>query len=112
MKQHPGGKSPTWASVDSRVLGRQNISMVDYKAPVEKPLRIVLYGQENHDLGLYMRTPGKDLELITGLLFNEGVISGPRDISSIEIQDDVATVLMNDADLEFVSSHDLSLIHI
>ena len=105
MKQHPGGKSPTWASVDSRVLGRQKMSLVDYKAPVEKPLRIVLSGEEDHDLGLYMRTPGKDLELITGLLFNEGVISGPSDISSIEIQDDVATVLMNDAEVEFASSH-------
>ena len=80
MEGHRDGKSPTWISVDSRVLGREDNSIANYKAPLENPLRIVLSGNQTHDLGIYMRTPGNDLELITGLLFNEGVINGHEDI--------------------------------
>ena len=93
MEGHQEGKSPAWVSVDSRVLGRQDNSIVNYKAPLENPLRIVLSGNQTHDLGIYMRTPGNDVELITGLLFNEGIINGHEDIVSTQIHDDIATVL-------------------
>ena len=100
MEGHRDGKSPEWISVDSRVLGRQDNSIVNYKAPLENPLRIVLSGNQSHDLGIYMRTPGNDLELITGLLYNEGIINGNEDIISIDIHDEVATVLLRDVNAE------------
>ena len=106
MEGHRDGKRPAWISIDSRVLGRQDNSVNNYKAPLEKPLRIVLSGNQSYDLGLYMRTPGNDLELITGLLFNEGIINGHEDIISTEIHDEVATVLLRDVNAESISPND------
>ena len=106
MEGHRDGKSPTWISVDSRVLGREDNSIANYKAPLENPLRIVLSGNQSHDLGIYMRTPGNDLELITGMLFNEGIINGHEDMISTEIQDEVATVLLRDVNPESISPND------
>ena len=42
MEGHHDGKRPAWISVDSRVIGRQDDSIANYKAPLENPLRIVL----------------------------------------------------------------------
>lgn len=106
MEGHQDGKSPAWVSVDSRVLGRQDNSIVNYKAPLEKPLMIVLSGSRTHDLGIYMRTPGNDVELITGLLFNEGIINGHEDIVSTQIHDDIATVLLRDINAESILPND------
>ena len=99
-------QKPAWISVDSRVLGRQDNSIANYKAPLENPLRIVLSGNQSHDLGIYMRTPGNDLELITGLLYNEGIINGHKDIISTEIDGEVATVLLRDVNPQSISPND------
>ena len=106
MEGHHGGKRPAWISVDSRVIGRQDDSIANYKAPLENPLRIVLSGNLSHDLGIYMRTPGNDLELITGLLYNEGIINGHEDIISTEIDGEVATVLLRDVNPQSISPND------
>ena len=106
MEGHHDGKRPAWISVDSRVIGRQDDSIANYKAPLENPLRIVLSGNLSHDLGIYMRTPGNDLELITGLLYNEGIINGHEDIISTEIDGEVATVLLRDVNPKSISPND------
>ena len=106
MEGHHDGKRPAWISVDSRVIGRQDDSIANYKAPLEDPLRIVLSGNLSHDLGIYMRTPGNDLELITGLLYNEGIINSHEDIISTEIDGEVATVLLRDVNPQSISPND------
>ena len=106
MEGHHDGKRPAWISVDSRVIGRQDDSIANYKAPLENPLRIVLSGNLSHDLGIYMRTPGNDLELITGLLYNEGIINSHEDIISTEIDGEVATVLLRDVNPQSISPND------
>jgi len=53
----------------------------DYLA-AEEPLEISVNGQP---FGLTLRTPGNDLDLVAGLLFSEGVISGYGQIASIEM---------------------------
>jgi FdhD protein len=55
---------------------------------VEEPLEIrVGYGPEHKrkeiQLAVTMRTPGHDLELVTGFLFTEGIIQGVKDVLSI-----------------------------
>lgn len=56
---------------------------------VEQPLQITLCWQQAQQqkskvFAITMRTPGYDKQLIMGLLFSEGVINGPADVSLIE----------------------------
>jgi FdhD protein len=57
---------------------------------VESPLEIVLYragaAEPLLSLGLVMRTPGDDRELVAGLLFSEQIISGAVDIADVTIE--------------------------
>ena len=57
---------------------------IDYVS-VESPLSIKISSKDNLDfsLGLLMRTPGNDSDLIKGLLYNEGIISSKSDIIEI-----------------------------
>ena len=55
---------------------------------VEEPLQIVLEHGEGHSrkdtpLAMTMRTPGQDMDLVTGFLFAEGVISGAADLIAL-----------------------------
>lgn len=55
---------------------------------VEEPLQILLEHGEPHarretPLSMTMRTPGHDVDLVTGFLYAEGVISGCSDLLSI-----------------------------
>lgn len=55
---------------------------------VEEPLQILLEHGELHArretaLSMTMRTPGHDLDLVTGFLYAEGVIAGPADLLSV-----------------------------
>ena len=61
---------------------------IDYVS-VESPLSIKISAKDNIDfsLGLLMRTPGNDSDLIKGLLYSEGIISSKSDI--IEIIDNI-----------------------
>ncbi len=54
----------------------------------EEPLAIRLgfdtaHGREHRDLAITMRTPGDDLELVSGFLFTEGIIQRMDQIASI-----------------------------
>ena len=62
------------------ILGFSDDKIIPLKlqSSTRKSPRIVLSGNQSHDLGIYMRTPGNDLELITGLLYNEGIINGTK----------------------------------
>ncbi|MCB0413774.1 MAG: formate dehydrogenase accessory sulfurtransferase FdhD [Bdellovibrionales bacterium] len=46
---------------------------------VEKPLRILI---QNEEFAVIMRTPGRDLYLVLGLLYSEGIIQSYSDIQS------------------------------
>jgi FdhD protein len=48
---------------------------------VEEPLEVRIRGRS---IGLTMRTPGHDEELVAGMLLAEGVVRGPRDLLRIE----------------------------
>ena len=51
---------------------------------IERAMTIkVIHLGEEHSLGILMRTPGNDIELIYGFLYCEGVISSPDDIVDI-----------------------------
>jgi FdhD protein len=54
---------------------------------VEEPLEIRVDGEA---LAVTMRTPGEDEELAAGFLAGEGLISGPGDVSSVGLSDDLA----------------------
>ena len=48
----------------------------------EEPLQLMLEGKP---LSVVMRTPGNDLELCLGLMFSEGILRAPEDVSLIHI---------------------------
>jgi FdhD protein len=48
----------------------------------EEPLQLMLEGKP---LSVIMRTPGNDLELCLGLMFAEGILRAPREVSLIHI---------------------------
>lgn len=56
---------------------------------VESPLEILLshaQGASSQSIGLVMRTPGDDVDLVTGLLVSEQIISVPADVLAIEFE--------------------------
>ena len=56
---------------------------------IERAMTIkVIHLGEEHSLGILMRTPGNDIELIYGFLYCEGVISSSDDIVDINFNDD------------------------
>jgi FdhD protein len=56
----------------------------DYLA-AEEPLEM---RSEKHSLGVTLRTPGNDEELVAGFLFTEGIISGREDLISLRMPGD------------------------
>ncbi|MED5268155.1 MAG: hypothetical protein VYB00_04980, partial [Candidatus Thermoplasmatota archaeon] len=65
-----------WADMESRYLSGDEGSEFDYKAPLEEPLRIsITHLGKTNELGIFMRSPGNDLNLVRGLIYNEGIIS-------------------------------------
>ena len=69
---------------------------IDYVS-VESPLSIKISSKDNLDfsLGLLMRTPGNDSDLIKGLLYNEGIISSKSDIIEIIENTDYNKVILS-----------------
>jgi FdhD protein len=56
--------------------------------PVEAPLHVALTQpgrRHTVPLGLLMRTPGEDEELVTGLLVGEGVVRRPEDLAGVTL---------------------------
>ena len=48
----------------------------------EEPLQLMIEGEP---LSVVMRTPGNDLELSLGLLFSEGILRAPEEVSVVHI---------------------------
>lgn len=79
--------SPVWAVDDNHEVMR-----ADFLA-TEEPLEIRL-SPPGTTLSVTMRTPGADVELVTGLLHSEGVIQEARDIARIDTCQDPAKTLL------------------
>ena len=80
---------------------------------VEAPLSVVVTHRDlarPHPFGIVMRTPGHDRELVTGLLFAEGVIQSRADVASVVISgtteagETVTVDLAADAPLDSLAS--------
>ncbi len=77
--------------INRRIIHRYQGELLDSEEDhiiVESPLEVkIRHGQANHRITspfiTLMRTPGEDIELITGLLFSEGIISKRQDIIQI-----------------------------
>jgi FdhD protein len=65
--------------VQSWSNGRQTGSKID-RVVVEEPLEIRV---DTHSIGITMRTPGHDEELVAGFLYTEGLIHGRNNILKI-----------------------------
>lgn len=91
----PGGEGPGPLRRQSTV-GRRRIQRVEVSASgphvrtlrdvvaTEEPLEIVLRDEGGaRPVGVTMRTPGADFDLVAGFLFAEGVIDGPEAIRSM-----------------------------
>ena len=64
---------------------------------IERAMTIkVIHLGEEHSLGILMRTPGNDIELVYGFLYCEGVISSSDDIVEINFNDDDFVVKIAD----------------
>ncbi|MEM9157849.1 MAG: formate dehydrogenase accessory sulfurtransferase FdhD [Verrucomicrobiota bacterium] len=73
-------------SVSTRILRHADgeDSLRDDLLVVEEPIEIGLKTAEGLiDLGIAMRTPGDDRNLITGFLYNEGIITSAADLKGI-----------------------------
>jgi FdhD protein len=71
-------------------INKHTVSKIHDLVAVEEPLEIkISFDQDDkkqtHDLLVTMRTPGHDRELITGLLFSEGIIMSAIDLDKIVI---------------------------
>jgi FdhD protein len=75
-------------STDVERVTREGREVAIDLVAVEEPLQILLEHGEGHTrretpLAMTMRTPGHDLDLVTGFLFAEGVISGVDDLIAV-----------------------------
>ena len=71
-----------------------NVSHVKDLVSVEEPVSIVVESVNKNGesvskpLSITMRTPGNDIDLVSGFLFTEGVIKSPEDIQELTINDE------------------------
>lgn len=67
------------------------------KVAVESAMTIkVIHLGDEHSLGILMRTPGNDIELVYGFLYCEGVITNFNDVIDISFDDDDFVVKISD----------------
>jgi len=64
-------------------------------------MSVSLPGNDEHRLGLTMRTPGQDEQLILGYLHSEGIINSLDDITGMDVTKDSITVHLTD-DAHFI----------
>ena len=89
-----GGGSAERDSI--RITSLDTIRQSDTVA-IEEPLSLAVSidGVSSTPLGILMRTPGNDIELIHGFLYSEGIISSSADILNIRIEDNNADVTIS-----------------
>ena len=97
MKAHDRPDNGKWVDVESRYLSSDENTEFDYKAHLEEPLSIsITHLGKNNELGIFMRTPGNDLNLVRGLIYNEGIISDLDSIETFTLEDDSAKIVLGD----------------
>tara|TARA_B100001750_G_scaffold242466_1_gene255907 strand:+ start:650 stop:1453 length:804 start_codon:yes stop_codon:yes gene_type:complete len=93
---------------------RDNARIIDshlHRGPdevvVESSLSITVIkpGLDDFPLGVTMRTPGSDRELVSGFLYSEGIIQCGEDIEGIELDRDDAHVRISDSSNFHPSEH-------
>ena len=100
-----------WVDVESRYLSGDELSEFDYKAPLEEPLRIsITHLGRTNELGIFMRSPGNDLNLVRGLIYNEGIISGLDSVESLTLEDDLAEIVLADDSQYNSSEHNRNIL--
>ncbi|MAV95429.1 MAG: formate dehydrogenase family accessory protein FdhD [Euryarchaeota archaeon] len=110
MKGHDRHDNEKWVDVESRYLTLIEDVEFDYKAPLEEPLRIsITHLGKTNELGIFMRSPGSDLNLIRGLIYNEGIISDLDSIENVTLQDDLANIALTDDSPYEPSEHNRSI---
>ena len=80
-------RTPVTSTDVERIMHERREGATDLVA-VEEPLQIILEHGEGHarcetPLAVTMRTPGHDVDLVTGFLYGEGVIAGLEDLVRI-----------------------------
>ena len=97
MNSHDRPNDGGWEDLDSRYLSNDEDTFFEYTAPLEEPLTIsVTFNGQSNQLGIFMRTPGHDLKLVLGLVYNEGIISDPVEVESIILEDNLANIVLSD----------------
>ena len=99
--------------VKRRVVGREILPAEDDFLAIEDPLEIVLHydrpeGRVARQLLVTMRTPGRDVEMIYGFLFTEGIICAAGDIASIDFNTPNASEAPTRADVQLRAGLELS----
>ncbi len=83
----------------------QRISMVSKSydndsVAVESPLSInLVFREEMFSVGVLMRTPGEDVQLVIGFLYGEGIISKIDHVINLEIEEDCCHVKLSEDSL-------------
>ena len=83
----------------------QRISMVSKSydndsVAVESPLSInLVFREEMFSVGVLMRTPGEDVQLVIGFLYGEGIISKIDHVINLEIKEDCCHVKLSEDSL-------------
>jgi len=87
-------------------IDSQKMSRTIDNLAIESALAIeIIHKDESHSLGLTMRTPGEDFDLVVGMLYSEGIIESIHDIQSISFDEDEAKVSLSDSCVFFPDEH-------
>ena len=111
MNAHDRPDNGKWIDVESRYLSSDGGTEFDYKAPLEEPLRVsITHLGKTNDLGIFMRSPGNDLNLVRGLIYNEGIISELDSIDTLTLEDDLAKINLADDSPYNPSEHNRNIL--
>lgn len=88
--------------VNVKQVTDNSIVNINDKVCVEAPLSISIIDPENneHSLGITMRTPGDDENLALGLIYSEGLINS---------NDDIKRIISNDNSIEIILKNSIPL---
>lgn len=87
---------PTSSSVNARILkfSKGAYAAEDDVLVVEEPLEMGLKTESDViNIGITMRTPGDDRNLVLGFLYSEGIIGSLRNLKSLSFKDEVDATL-------------------
>ncbi len=88
-----------------RISNQRSQHVMDNLA-VETPLHIeILQRDQTYPMGITMRTPGEDLDLVTGFLYSEGIIEGYESIKEMIESDNTVSVRLSEDVVIDLESH-------